>query len=424
VGSQNFSSVSLTGNRELGLIAGDVAVMSRLFATMTGDFRGGVPYTGSPANFTLTATPSSLTAAAGAAASITITAAAFNGFGGAIALSAISLPAGITAGFGPSSILSGAGASTLTLTASASAAAGTYSIGILGTSGSVANSTAVTLTVTGGGNPGFTLSANPSWLAIQAGNSGTTAIASSASGGFGGGVALSASGLPAGVAASFSPAAIDGDGTAVLTLAASGTAATGTSTVTITGAGGGLTETTTVALSVGPGGIGQLVADGGFESATVSGLSAPGWTAATNLSDHNIVESHGPYPHSGENYAQLGGRNDANDTLTQTIAIPAGSTSTQLAFWVSISTTETNGRAYDYLRVEVHDTGGALLATPMTLSNLNSASNGNQPGVYFQPAAIDLSAYAGETVELVFHGTNDSEYATTFLIDDVSVTAN
>jgi hypothetical protein len=43
---------------------------------------------------------------------------------------------------------------------------------------------------------------------------------------------------------------------------------------------------------------------------------------------------------------------------------------------------------------------------------------------YFQPPAIDLSAYAGQTIELVFHGTNDREDPTTFLIDDISVTAN
>lgn len=423
VGSENFSSASLTRNRELGIVTSDSAVMSSLFAIMTSDFQGGAPYGSSPANFTLAPNPAALTAEAGAATAFTVAATGFNGFGGAIALTVGGLPAGVTASFAPSSILCDWGTATLTVTASGAAAAGTYPIGIVGTSGSVANSTAVTLTVSGG-SPGFTLAANPSSLGIQAGGSVSSTIASGVSGGFASAVSLSAGGLPAGVTASFSPASIAGGaGTSTLTLTASDEAAAGTWAIAVAGAGGGLTETTTVTLTAGTGGGGELISDGGFESATASGLSAPGWTAATNLANHDIVEYHGPCPHAGANYAQLGGRNNADDTLTQTIAIPEGSTAAPLTFWVSILTTENHRKAYDYLRVEVRNASGALLATPLTLTNLDSASNGNQLGTYFQPAAVDLSAYAGQTIELVFHGTNDSEYATTFLIDDVSVVA-
>ena len=82
----------------------------------------------------------------------------------------------------------------------------------------------------------------------------------------------------------------------------------------------------------------------------------------------------------------------------------------------------TTSSKYDYLYVEIHNSSGTLLGTPLTLSNLDNKSSGNKNGVYFQPAAVSLTAYAGQTIELVFHATNDYEKTTTFRIDDVSLT--
>ena len=45
VGSENFSSASLTGNRELGLIVNDSAVLSSVDKTVAGDLSGGTPWT-------------------------------------------------------------------------------------------------------------------------------------------------------------------------------------------------------------------------------------------------------------------------------------------------------------------------------------------------------------------------------------------
>jgi phosphatidylserine/phosphatidylglycerophosphate/cardiolipin synthase-like enzyme len=45
IGSENFSSASLTGNRELGLIINDSAVLSSVDKTVAGDFSGGTPWT-------------------------------------------------------------------------------------------------------------------------------------------------------------------------------------------------------------------------------------------------------------------------------------------------------------------------------------------------------------------------------------------
>jgi hypothetical protein len=71
------------------------------------------------------------------------------------------------------------------------------------------------------------------------------------SGGFTGAVSFTASGLPAGVTATFSPASTTGN-TSTLTLAASSTATLGNATVTINATGGGSVppHSTTVALTV------------------------------------------------------------------------------------------------------------------------------------------------------------------------------
>src|SRR5438045_867687 len=56
--------------------------------------------------------------------------------------------------------------------------------------------------------PAFSLSASPASLSVTQGSSGSTTVSTSISGGFNSAVSLSASGLPAGVTASFSPASI------------------------------------------------------------------------------------------------------------------------------------------------------------------------------------------------------------------------
>jgi hypothetical protein len=96
--------------------------------------------------------------------------------------------------------------------------------------------------------PGFSLSASPSSLSIADGSSGTSTITITPVNGFSGSVTFTASGLPSGVTAGFSPN--PATSTSTLTLTASATAATGTSTVTVTGVSGTITATTTISLTV------------------------------------------------------------------------------------------------------------------------------------------------------------------------------
>jgi hypothetical protein len=126
--------------------------------------------------------------------------------------------------------------------------------------------------------------------------------------------------------------------------------------------------------------------------------------------------------HTGVANAFFGSANSETDTLTQTFSIPSTSTTASLTFWVNIVTSETTtSTVYDTLKVEIHNSSGTLLATPLTLSNLNATSSNNTAGVYFKPAAIDLSTYKGQTLQLVFRAATDFTLPTTFRVDDVSV---
>jgi hypothetical protein len=197
-------------------------------------------------NFTLSASPSSLSITQGASGASTITVTPLNGFNSSVSLSASGLPSGVTASFNPNPATTAT--STLTLTASSTATTGAATVTITGTSGSLASSTTINLTVTAAAVPSFALSASPSSLSIVQGTTGTSTITITPQNSFSGSVSLSASGLPSGVTASFNPGSTTA--TSTLTLTASSTALTGTATVTINGISGSLTHSTTIALTV------------------------------------------------------------------------------------------------------------------------------------------------------------------------------
>jgi hypothetical protein len=104
----------------------------------------------------------------------------------------------------------------------------------------------------GNPTPNFALSASPTTVSVAQGSTKTTSVSTTVSGGFNSAISLSATGLPAGVTASFSPASIaaPGSGSSTLTFTASSTATTGTSAVTINASGGGVSHSTTVSLTV------------------------------------------------------------------------------------------------------------------------------------------------------------------------------
>jgi hypothetical protein len=94
----------------------------------------------------------------------------------------------------------------------------------------------VTLTISG--SPDFTVAVSPASQSVVAGNSATYTVATAAVNGSAQSIALSVSGLPAGVTGTFSPATVTAGASATLTLAVASTATAATTTFTVTGTSG------------------------------------------------------------------------------------------------------------------------------------------------------------------------------------------
>jgi pseudomonalisin len=244
-----------TGSSTLTLAASSTApagVYSLTIAAAGGGATASAPLalTVLASSFTLTPSASSVTLTPAGSVPITVSTAAVNGFKSAIALSASGLPTGLTAAFAPTSVPSpGTGTSTLTLQAGANAVPGAYTVTVTGTGGGVTRTASIGLTVPA---PSFSLTPIGSSVILGAGGSIPLGISTVALNGFKSAIALSASGLPAGVTATFAPASVasPGTGSSTLTLKATSATKTGSYNLTITGTGGGVTVTAPLALTV------------------------------------------------------------------------------------------------------------------------------------------------------------------------------
>lgn len=210
---------------------------------------------------------------AGQSANVTVTVTRTGGFAGDVALSVSGLPAGVTAD--GATVAGGASSTALSIAAGASAAAGTSTVTVTASGSGVANATATfSLVVSAAPVGGFTLSLDPSSLTVSQGGSAQTTVTISRTAPFAGAVALAASGLPAGVTASFDPASATA-GTSVLTLSASASAATGTHTITVRGTGTGVAEQTATMSLV----VNEVTTGGDITWPICPGVAVPIWFA-------------------------------------------------------------------------------------------------------------------------------------------------
>ncbi|HEY6498636.1 MAG TPA: putative Ig domain-containing protein [Streptosporangiaceae bacterium] len=383
-GSENFSSNSLNDNRELGIITTDSGVVSGLESTFTSDF------TGSAANKVGIISPGSLTTATGTAVNYQVQ--AIDTAAGTLSYSASGLPTGL-------SISSSTG-----VISGTASKAGTYTVTLTGKDSSgPSGSASFTWTVGSGGSSGgntvTVTSPGAQSTAVGTAVSLPVKATDSASGQT---LTYSASGLPGGLSISSSTGTISGTPTtagsySVTVTATDTTGAAGTASFTWTvgsGSGSGCTAS-------------QLLGNPGFETGTASP-----WTASSGVIADNSKEP----PHSGTWDAWLDGYGKTTtDTLGQTVTVPAGCTTASLSFWLHIDTAETSTTtAYDTLKAQVLNSSGTVLATLATFSNLNAATGYTQH-------TYSLAAYAGQAVTLKFTGAEDSEYQTSFVVDDTAL---
>jgi hypothetical protein len=141
---------------------------------------------------------------------------------------------------------------------------------------------------------------------------------------------------------------------------------------------------------------GQHLVNGGFETAS-------GWSATSG------VLRHGPRPRTGTGFALLDGYGRVHtDTLAQRVAIPAGCRAV-LVYYLRVGTRETQRRVLDTLRLTVN---GSLA---QHFSNLDVNTG-------YRREAVDLTGWSGRSVVLKWTGVENGSQATSFLIDDASVT--
>jgi subtilase family serine protease len=263
-----FGTNPTTGTSVLTLTASSTATTGSATVTITGTSGSltatttlalTVNSTATP-NFTIAASPTSVTVTQGASGTSKITITSTGGFSSATTLSATGLPSGVTAAFSTNPVTppaNGSATSTLTLTASSSATIGTATVTITGIAGSTSHSTAIALTVNASsGTPNFTLSLSPSSFTIDERGSVTTTLTVTSVNGFHSAVELSVNEFPSGISATASSNPVtppaNGSVKVTITWTASRRAPTGTSTIELIGTSGSLTNETPVTITVAP----------------------------------------------------------------------------------------------------------------------------------------------------------------------------
>ncbi len=263
-----FGTNPTTGTSVLTLTASSTATTGTATVTITGT-SGSLTATtilaltvnsSATPNFSVSASPTSVTVTQGSSGTSTITVTSTGGFNSATTLSASGLPSGVTATFSTNPVTppaNGSATSTLTLTASSSATVGTATVTITGTSGSTSHSTTITLTVNASsGKANFTLSLSPSSFTVDEGGSKSTTLTVTSVNGFHSAVELSVNEFPSGVSATASsnPVTPPANGSVNVTITWSATrrAPTGTSTIELIGTSGSLENEIPVTITVAP----------------------------------------------------------------------------------------------------------------------------------------------------------------------------
>lgn len=170
-----------------------------------------------------------------------------------------------------------------------------------------------------------------------------------------------------------------------------------------------LLATILAVIAVGP----VMAAVGSCQELLVNGdmEGAAGWNVQTN-GNYELFSNY--QARSGTRAAYLAGVNSAEDALVQTLSLPANHQVT-LRFWWLINTEESSN-GWDGLSVQLADANGAPQRMLFAASDRSAGSS-------WQQTTIDLSEFAGQTVQLRIEARTDATLSTDFFVDDVTLTA-
>lgn len=192
---------------------------------------------GPAGSISLAASPTSQTLDPGSTGTITVTLTRGGGFTEPVNVTVEGLPNGVTATVLPAQLTGQTTSATVTLTLASTAPAGTYPVTVRGSASGIGSATATwSLTITA--LPDYTLSATPSPLSVAPGSSGQATV-NIARTNYAGSVNLALDAPPAGITATFNPAAATGT-SSVATINVANTVANGSYTLTIKGTATGV----------------------------------------------------------------------------------------------------------------------------------------------------------------------------------------
>jgi subtilisin family serine protease len=201
-------------------------------------------------DFTVAASPASRSTAPGGSVTYDVSVGSLHSFGGDVSLSLAGLtPAQASWSFAPALVSGGSGTAHVTVTTAAGIAPGSYPLRISGTGGGMTRTATVSLDITGG-PPDFTLAANPPALTVTRGSTASFTVDIGVRNGFSAPVTLSATGVPIGAKATFSPNPLAPPGTSTLAVKTTTTTRAAAYTVTVAGTSGTLRHQATVRLTV------------------------------------------------------------------------------------------------------------------------------------------------------------------------------
>jgi cellulase/cellobiase CelA1/aryl-phospho-beta-D-glucosidase BglC (GH1 family)/chitodextrinase len=403
-----FAPASVTGAAvsTLTFTATAAAIVGTANITITGTSGGLTHQTtisltviGKP-EFSISVAPAAITLAPGTNPTATITITPLFGFTGTVSLSASGLPAGAQANFSPSSV-NGSGTIIVNFNAQNNTPAGTFNVSLTGTSGALVHSTPLAVTVPGGATPDFSLSATPAMLSIAQGSNGTSTIGVMPMNGFNSAASLSATGLPAGVTASFS-------GT-TLTLSASATATAGPATATVTGTGGGLTRTVPIALTItatGGGGTpatgywhtqGNQILDANDQPVRIAGVNWYGFETTDQIVHGLWAKDY----HDVLNAIKNNGYNTVRIPFSNQM-VESGTVPTNLSFNGAAGAINTDLRGLTSLQIldKIIDAAGALGLRVILDNHRSEAGNSAEASGLWFTSAYPESAWINDWVTL------------------------
>jgi len=153
----------------------------------------------------------------------------------------------------------------------------------------------------------------------------------------------------------------------------------------------------------------EAIANGGFEEGGGTTLELEPWVLEVGyayLTDQPA--------HNGQFSVWTGGYKNAVDGFYQSVLLPHSLDSATLSYWWYMHSADDDVTPYDYLIVTLRDSQGGLLQELELIDNTGNRDSWGQ-------SDFDLSPYAGEELRVHFRCLGNSQYVTSFFLDDVSL---